>query len=87
MLNAFVLKRVLIISIVFIGIIFINSSCQKYSDNSAADIQELKAAVTALQKRSDSLAAALAVTNNNLGSFAKSVDSIRLQLTNITNHV
>ena len=58
-------------------------SCQKSVDTSASDIQALKASVSALQKRSDSLAAALAITNNNLGALSKTVDSIKTQLSTI----
>lgn len=60
----------------------LNTSCQKTVDTSQ-DILALKASVTALQKRSDSLAAALLVTNTNLSTLSKSVDSIKTQLSSI----
>ena len=67
--------------ILFVGILV--SSCQKTIDTYASDIIALKASVTALQKRSDSLASALAITNNNLGALSRTVDSIKTQLSNI----
>lgn len=57
-------------------------SCQK-EDNSQ-EIADLRTAVTALQKRSDSLASALSVTNGNLVNQLKSIDSIKSQLIQIT---
>lgn len=53
-------------------------SCTK-EDNSK-DINALKESVTALQKRSDSLAAALGNTNSTIITLTKSIDSIKLQL-------
>ena len=57
-------------------------SCQK-EDNSK-EIADLRIAVTALQKRSDSLATALAATNTNVSNQLKSIDSITTQLVQIT---
>ncbi len=57
-------------------------SCKK-EDNSK-EISDLRTAVTALQKRSDSLANALAVTNINVSNQLKSIDSIKIQLVQIT---
>ena len=70
--------------LIFTALVFsiINTSCQKTVDTSQ-DILALKASVTALQKRSDSLAAALLVTNTNLSTLSKSVDSIKTQLSSI----
>lgn len=66
-----------------IGIfILLFSACQK-EDNSK-DISELRTAVTALQKRSDSLTNALAATNTNVANQLKSIDSIKTQLAQIT---
>lgn len=63
-------------------LIFQLVSCQK-EDNSQ-EIADLRTAVTALQKRSDSLASALSATNSNLVNQLKSVDSIKSQLVQIT---
>lgn len=56
-------------------------SCQK--DDDSIEINALKQSITALQKRSDSLAAALSVTNTNVTSLSKSIDSIKVQLAGI----
>ncbi len=57
-------------------------SCQK-TDNSQ-EIADLRLAVTALQKKSDSLSNALAATNTNFANQLKSIDSIKTQLVQIT---
>ena len=63
------------------------SSCQKTPVDYSKDINDLKALVTELQHRSDSLAAALGNTNTNLSNLSKSVDSIKLKLTDIQNQI
>ncbi len=63
----------------FVATLFI--SCQK--DDDSVEINALKQSITALQKRSDSLAAALSVTNTNVASLSKSIDSIKVQLAGI----
>jgi len=77
-------KSVNLILFLFCTLTIIFCACQKQLDYSASDIADLKASVAALQKRSDSLAAALAATNNNISSISKSLDSIRNQLGIIT---
>lgn len=67
--------------LIFCGLLFF-MSCQK-EDNSK-EIADLRTAVTALQKRSDSLANALATTNTNVANQLKSIDSIKTQLVQIT---
>ena len=64
-------------------------SCQKQVDYQP-QINSLNSNITALQKSRDSLAAALAQTNNNLNTtnnnvaaLSKSLDSIKVQLTSI----
>jgi hypothetical protein len=57
-------------------------SCKK-EDNSK-EISELRTAVSILQKRSDSLANALSITNTNVSNQLKSIDSIKNQLVLIT---
>jgi hypothetical protein len=78
------MKNKMFIYLVFaaLALSVLNTSCQKTVDTSQ-DILALKASVTALQKRSDSLAAALLVTNTNLSTLSKSVDSIKTQLSSI----
>lgn len=71
---------------IIIAISSLTNSCQKSMDNSA-DITALKASVAALQKRTDSLAAALAATNNNLNNLADSVNSIKNKLTGIIGQI
>jgi hypothetical protein len=73
-----------ILYVIVISFIFatLNTSCEKTYYNSA-EIDALKVSVSALQKRSDSLAAALSGTNINLGNLTKSVDSIKSQLASI----
>ncbi|MFZ2784394.1 MAG: LamG-like jellyroll fold domain-containing protein [Sediminibacterium sp.] len=75
-------KRILIFDIILIIIGLSISSCNKQVDYTS-DIIALKASITALQKRSDSLASALSVTNTNLSSVSKSVDSVKIQLSAI----
>jgi len=67
-------------SFILISIVIV-SSCTK-EDNSK-DINALKESVTALQKRSDSLAAALGNTNSTVLTISKSIDSIKIQLSGI----
>jgi hypothetical protein len=63
------------------------SSCQKTPVDYSKDINDLKALVTELQHRSDSLAAALSNTNTNLSNLSKSVDSIKVKLTDIQTQI
>ena len=72
--------------IIFLMVLF---ACQKQVDYQP-QINILTSNISALQKSRDSLAAALAQTNNNLNStnnnvaaLSKSLDSIKLQLTSI----
>ena len=62
-------------------------SCQKEPVDYSKDINDLKALVTELQHRSDSLATALGNTNTNLSNLSKSVDSIKLKLTDIQTQI
>jgi chaperonin cofactor prefoldin len=64
-------------------IICIFSSCYKEPLDYTKAINELKEQVNVLQNRSDSLANALKISNTNITSLTKSVDSIKLQLTSI----
>jgi uncharacterized protein (TIGR02145 family) len=77
-----------IISSTFIIILF-NVACQKQIDYQP-QINSLNNNIAALQKSRDSLAAALAqtnnslnTTNNNVAALSKSLDSIKVQLTSI----
>jgi len=63
------------------------SSCQKTPVDYSKDINDLKALVSELQQRSDSLAIALGNTNTNLSNLSKSVDSIKLKLTGIQTQI
>ena len=70
-------------------LIIVIFSCQKQVDYQP-QINSLNSNITALQKSRDSLAAALAQTNNNLNTtnnnvatLSKSLDSIKVQLTSI----
>lgn len=62
-------------------------SCTKDPVDYSKDINDLKALVTELQHRSDSLATALGNTNTNLSNLSKSVDSIKLKLTDIQTQI
>jgi len=62
-------------------------SCTKDPVDYSKDINDLKALVTELQHRSDSLATALGNTNTNLSNLSKSVDSIKLKLTGIQTQI
>jgi len=62
-------------------------SCTKEPVDYSKDINDLKALVTELQHRSDSLATALGNTNTNLSNLSKSVDSIKLKLTGIQTQI
>jgi hypothetical protein len=62
-------------------------SCYKEPVDYSKDINDLKALVTELQQRSDSLATALGNTNTNLNNLSKSVDSIKLKLTGIQTQI
>ena len=62
-------------------------SCYKEPVDYSKDINDLKALVTELQQRSDSLATALGNTNTNLSNLSKSVDSIKLKLTGIQTQI
>ena len=75
---------VLCISLTLLCSIF---SCTKDPVDYSKDINDLKALVTELQHRSDSLATALGNTNTNLSNLSKSVDSIKLKLTNIQTQI
>ena len=75
--------------LLLVALTIITVSCQKQVDTSS-DIAQLKASVTALQKRTDSLSAALTNsnnaltnTNNNLSLVNSKVDSIKTQITGI----
>ena len=74
------------LSIVAILFIVICSSCEKQVDYSA-DIKQLKADMLALQKRTDSLTAALASLNSNVGALSARVDSIKTQITGILSQI
>jgi hypothetical protein len=52
-----------------------------------ARIDSLSASIIRMQKTSDSLKNALAITNNNLSSFNKTVDTIRIQLVFIVTQI
>ena len=75
-----------ILGILLIALLF---ACQKQVDYQP-QINSLNSNIAALQKSRDSLAAALAQTNNNLNTtnnnvaaLSKSLDSIKVQLTSI----
>lgn len=68
-------------------VVVIISSCYKEPVDYSKDINDLKALVTELQHRSDSLATALGNTNTNLSNLSKSVDSIKLKLTDIQTQI
>lgn len=87
MFKSFSFYRIFLISIILIGILSIYSSCNKEISASASDIIALKTAVADLQKRSDSLANALKNTNSSISILGKSVDSIRIQLVQITSQI
>jgi cell division protein FtsB len=78
-----------IIFLIWVVLIIGIFSCQKQVDYQP-QINSLNSNITALQKSRDSLAAALAQTNNNLNTtninvaaLSKSLDSIKVQLTSI----
>lgn len=62
-------------------------SCQKQADNSAAEINALKVSVSALQKTTDSLSKALAISNTNITNLSIRVDSIKTQIIIIQNQI
>lgn len=76
----------LLVFVLLIFFVFFNNACQKQVDYSA-DIKQLKADMLALQKRTDSLTAALASLNTNFGSLSGRVDSIRGQITLILTQI
>ena len=78
------LKTLIAIAVILITAF---SSCQKTPVDYSKDINDLKALVTELQHRSDSLATALGNTNTNLSNLSKSVDSIKLKLTDIQTQI
>jgi hypothetical protein len=71
----------LLIAFLFSSMTFV--SCYKEPMDYSKSINELKAQVTALQNRSDSLANALKITNSNVSNLSKTIDSIKIQLTTI----
>ncbi len=75
---------VICISLTLLCLVF---SCTKDPVDYSKDINDLKALVTELQHRSDSLATALGNTNTNLSNLSKSVDSIKLKLTDIQTQI
>ena len=77
------------IMVICIGLALLCSvfSCYKEPVDYSKDINDLKALVTELQQRSDSLATALGNTNTNLNNLSKSVDSIKLKLTGIQTQI
>ena len=75
---------VICISLTLLCFVF---SCTKDPVDYSKDINDLKALVTELQHRSDSLATALGNTNTNLSNLSKSVDSIKLKLTDIQKQI
>jgi hypothetical protein len=68
--------------VVFIISLMVLFACQKQVDYQP-QINILTSNISALQKSRDSLAAALAQTNNNVTALSKSLDSIKVQLTSI----
>ena len=80
----FTLSSIIIVAVILV-IVF--SSCQKTPVDYSKDINDLKALITQLQNRSDSLATALGNTNTNLSNLSKSVDSIKVKLTDIQTQI
>lgn len=78
-------STLLLIVILFSSMAFV--SCYKEPMDYSKSINDLKAQVTALQNRSDSLANALKVTNSSVSSLSKTIDSIKTQLTTINNQL
>ena len=64
----------------------VTSSCQKQV-NYQPSIDSLKASISLLQKRSDSLTIALAATDLNLGNLSKKVDSISLEISVVISQI
>jgi hypothetical protein len=67
----------------FIVLIILFNSCYKEPINYTKEINDLKAQVLELQKRSDSISIVLKNTNNNVQNLTKSIDSIRSKLITI----
>ena len=85
-------KKILLLAT--IAYTFLSISCSKQNDEILAILQEirqqnsdLKAQVTSLQKTTDSLSAALKLTNQNIASMDKKIDSIRNQLTSMVTQI
>ncbi len=78
------LKPLIAIAVILVTAL---SSCQKTPVDYSKDINDLKALVSELQQRSDSLAIALGNTNTNLSNLSKSVDSIKVKLTDIQTQI
>jgi cell division protein FtsB len=75
------MKNLIVILFTVSVLSIFNTSCQKqFEVDYSNDIKNLQTQITALQKTTDSLTAALTVTNNNVGNLSKSIDSIRTQL-------
>ena len=85
--NQIKMKSKLAFSLSLLIVVFFLNSCYKEPIDYSKDINDLKALVTALQQRSDSLATALGNTNTNLSNLSKSVDSIKLKLTDIQTQI
>lgn len=70
------------ISIVFtfIVIVILSNSCYKEPINYTKEINDLKAQVSDLQKKSDSISFVLKNTNTNVQNLTKSIDSIKSKL-------
>lgn len=68
-------------------LLFLMCSCSKQPVDYSKDINDLKALVSELQHRSDSLGTALGNTNTNLSNLSKSVDSIKIKLTDIQTQI
>lgn len=78
--------RLLAMTLVSVFLMFFSTSCKKQVDYSG-DITQLKSDVLALQKRTDSLVAALAITNNNLLYTNSQIDSVKTKITNILTQI
>lgn len=68
------------------AIAFVAFACQKQI-NYGTDIVFLNDQIQAIQKRTDSLTSAIALSNMNQANLSKSIDSIRIQIGTITSQI